>query len=120
MCVGCDVIVAMEELEPVRKILDAMSRLSPDILWYSECLSVILEHINESQSADTSWLEDVSNLVNKCGEFSERLNLSCFQAVEPKCYKQIVIHKPNCVEDMVFAAPLHLLRHIYKVIRGCP
>lgn len=118
MDIGRDIIIDMPECEPVEKILEAISRLSPHVS--QQCSDVILTYVNASPSEEISWLEDVSNLVNICGQFSERLNLPCFQAVEPACHKKIMIHKMNCSEDMVFAAPLRLLQHIYKVHKGCP
>ncbi|KAL7555253.1 hypothetical protein ACHAWF_018911 [Thalassiosira exigua] len=104
--------------KPVRMILELLSRLSPDVSRNEECSRLLLEYIVDQPSSTISWLEDVSNLVHECGLLSERLHISCFQAVDRACHKKLVIHKINCCDDLVFCAPLHLLTHIYK--RRCP
>ena len=107
----------MDVLDLKADMMNAVSRISPSVSQNSECLSLLLEYINEEAPSDISWLEDVSNLVNICGVYSEELQLQSFKAIEPSCHKKLMIHKIHCSEDMVYSAPLHVLQHIYKVRR---
>ena len=107
----------MDVLELKADMMNAVSRLSPSLSHNLECLSLMVEYINEEAPPDISWLEDVSRLVNICGVSSEELQLQSFKAIEPSCHKKLMIHKIHCSEDMVYSAPLHVLQHIYKVRR---
>lgn len=63
----------------VRKILEALSRLSPLIAQHPDCHELVIEHVSASLSDEISWLEDGTKYCSCCSYYHPLYLISSFQ-----------------------------------------